>query len=86
VGLLVEGFEGCIGPSGMQLCLWQKSNRIMQHMHGNIHYMFDCWADLVVLLLQLKTSLAKSFLGQKLSMLAFKMAGKSVFEILVFPI
>ena len=37
-----------------------KSNpqKIMQHMHGTIPYMFDCWADPVVHLLLVKNSMA----------------------------
>ena len=37
---LVEGDEGWIGPSGKLLCL-RQNQKIMQHMHGNIPYLFD---------------------------------------------
>ena len=33
---------------------------MIQHMHGNIPYMFDCWADPVVHLLLLKSSMAEA--------------------------
>ena len=36
---LVEVLEGCIGPSGRLLCLWQTTKNPS---------MFDCWADPVV--------------------------------------
>ena len=26
-------------------CVYDKPPKIMQHMSGNIPYMFDCWAD-----------------------------------------
>ena len=29
-------------------CVYVKLPKIMQHMHGIIPYMFDCWADPVV--------------------------------------
>ena len=48
---LVEGDEGCISPSGKLLCLLQPQ---MQHMHCNITYLFDFWADPVENLLLLK--------------------------------
>ena len=35
-----------------------KPQQIMQHMHGNIQYFFDFWADLFVHLLLLKSSMA----------------------------
>ena len=41
---LVEGGEGCIGPSDKLLCL-RQTKKIMHHMHSIIPYTFDCWAD-----------------------------------------
>ena len=41
-------------------CVYVKPTKIMQPMHGIILYMFDCWADPVVHLLLLKSSLAGS--------------------------
>ena len=41
-------------------CVHDKPPKIMQHMHGNILYMFDCWTNLVVHLLLLKSSLILS--------------------------
>ena len=46
--------EGCIGPSGKLLCLWPS-----QLMHGNIPFMFDCWANPVVHFLILKSFTAQ---------------------------
>ena len=37
---VVEGDEGYIGPNAKLLCLWQNQKN-MQHMHGNIPYLFD---------------------------------------------
>ena len=59
--LFSERDEGCIGPSGTLLCFWQTL-KSMQHMHGNIPYMFDCQAHLVVHLLLLKSSMWEQFL------------------------
>ena len=53
---LVEGDEGCIGPSGKLLCLCQRPKN-----YGIIPYLFDIWADPFVHLLLLKSSLAKCF-------------------------
>ena len=45
---LVEGDDGCIGPNGKFLCLWQ-TKFFLQHLHGIIQYtLFDCWANPVV--------------------------------------
>ena len=55
---LVEGDEGC---SGKLLYLGQHQ-KIMQHMHGNILYMFDCWADPVVHLILLLSSMDSAYL------------------------
>ena len=52
----VEGDEGCIDPTGKLLCLYKMPN-ILQHMYGNIPYMFDCWADSVDHLILLETSM-----------------------------
>ena len=52
---LVEGDEGCISPGG-NLLVFLKNEKIMQHMHGNIQYMFVCWPNPVVHLLLLKSS------------------------------
>ena len=38
-------------------CVYDKPIKNVFHMHGNIPYMFDCWADPVVHL-QLKSSMA----------------------------
>ena len=38
-------------------CVYVNPPKIMQHMHGIIPYMFDCWADLVVHLLLLNSSM-----------------------------
>ena len=38
--------------------VFNKPPKIMQHMHGNIPYMFDYWADPVVHLLLGKSSMA----------------------------
>ena len=37
------------------------NQKIMQHMNGNIPYRFDCWADPVVHLLLLKSSMCNLF-------------------------
>ena len=54
--------EGSIGPSGKLLCLSQPlpPKKMMQHMHGIIAYMLDCWADPVVHLLLLKSTTKNS--------------------------
>ena len=44
---LVEGYEGSIGPSG-KLLRFLQTQKIMQHMHGNILYVFYFLADLFV--------------------------------------
>ena len=54
-----------IGPSGKLWCLWQTI-KIMQHMHGNIPYMLDCWANPVVHLLQLTSSMVEELRGCEL--------------------
>ena len=51
---LVDGDEGCFGPSG-SCC--DKPHKIMQLMHGIILYMFDCWTDPIVVYLILKSSM-----------------------------
>ena len=38
-----------------------KPQKIMQHMHGNIPYMFNCWAYPVVHLLLQQSSMARYF-------------------------
>ena len=54
---LVEGDEGCIGPSGKLLCLW-LTRKGMRDKYGIIPHMFDCWADH---LLMLKSSMLRPF-------------------------
>ena len=49
----LEGDEVCECPFGKLLCL--RHPKIMQDMDGNIPYMFDCWANLLLL----KTSMAE---------------------------
>ena len=39
-------------------CVNGKPLKSMQHMHGNIPLMFDCWADPIFHMLLLKNSLA----------------------------
>ena len=46
---LGEGDESCSGPSGKLLCL--RQNKKLQHMYGNIPYLFDFWADPSLLLM-----------------------------------
>ena len=55
-----KAMKACIGPSGKLLLLSQSLpqrymhtlmitiKEIMQHMHGNILYVLDNWANLVV--------------------------------------
>ena len=50
---LVEVDEG---PGGKLLCLWPTPKN-MQHIHGIFPFMFDCWADPVVHLLLVKSSM-----------------------------
>ena len=38
-------------------CVYNNTNKVIQHMHGNIPFMFDCWADSVLHLLLLKSSM-----------------------------
>ena len=53
---LVEGDEGCIGPSCKLLCC-EKSSKNIQHVNGNIPSMLDGWADPVVHHRLLKSSM-----------------------------
>ena len=55
---LLVGYEGCIGPSRKLLCLCQTP-KIVQNMHGIITYMLDCWANPVVHLILLKSSVVR---------------------------
>ena len=55
---LVVVNEGWISPSKI-CCVYVKTEKFMQHMHGMILYLFDCWADPVVHLLLLKSSMTK---------------------------
>ena len=57
----VIGDEGCIGPNGKLLWLWQIK-KIMQHMHGIISYMFDSWRIQLFISFYLKSSMAKVIL------------------------
>ena len=41
-------------------CVYVKPEKFMQHMHGKIPKLFDCWADPVPHLLLLKSSMANS--------------------------
>ena len=54
---LVVGDIGWIGPSRKLLCLCKKNQKNMQPMHDIIPCMFDCFADPVVHLLLLKSSI-----------------------------
>ena len=54
---LVVRDEGYIGQAE-SCCVYLKPQKIMQPMHGIILQMFDCWADPVVHLLLLKSSMA----------------------------
>ena len=38
-------------------CVYDRPKKIMQHMDGNIPFMFYCWADPGVHLLLLKSSM-----------------------------
>ena len=49
---IVEGDEGCIGPSGRPLCLLETPK-----MHDKIPSTFDCWADPVARLILLPLEL-----------------------------
>ena len=57
---LLEGHEGCIGPSGVSCCVYHNPEKIMQHMHGNIPYLFDFWANPFVHLILLRSYMAES--------------------------
>ena len=52
-GAIVKAFSA----KAESCCVSVNPPKIMQHMHGIIPYMFDCWADLVVHLLLLKSSM-----------------------------
>ena len=54
---LIEGVEGCIGPSGKLLCFWTNRKKNLQHMPSNISSMFECWTAPVVHFLLLKNSI-----------------------------
>ena len=46
---LVEGDEGCIGPSGC--CVYDTTaQKNLQNMYGNIPFLFDIWAVLRLLI------------------------------------
>ena len=53
-------FLSHFGPSGKLLCLW-NTKKLTQHTHSNIPHIFDHWADPVVHLLLLKSSMAKDW-------------------------
>ena len=53
---LVEGDEGCISPSG-KLSGFMTSRKHLQHLHDIIPYMFHFWANPVVHLPILKSSM-----------------------------
>ena len=57
---LVEGDEGCIGPSGKLLCFWQTEKNI-QNMHGNVPRKFDCCSSPSTKELQWMTQVAIGF-------------------------
>ena len=47
-------------------CVYDMPTKIMQHMHGNIPQMLDCWADAVVVhLLLLKSCTDWTFESSK---------------------
>ena len=48
-------------------CVHDKLNIIMQHMHGIIPHMFDCWTEPVVHLLLQKSSMLHYTLSLKYS-------------------
>ena len=52
----MEGDEGCISPNGKLLCLGQIEKSHATH-DAIIPFMFDYWADLVVHLLLIKSSM-----------------------------
>ena len=54
---LVERNEGCIGPTGELMCLWQV-HKNMQHTHVNILYIFTTYlADTIARFPLLKSSI-----------------------------
>ena len=62
-------------------CVYDKSKRIMQHMHGNIPYLFDLCADPCVHLLLLKSFMGELLLcnqcdQKKIAKIAIKVAQK----------
>ena len=61
---LVVGDEGWIGPSKKLMCVYDKSKKIMQHMHGIIPQLFDFWANPVAHLLLLKSSMVRCRIGR----------------------
>ena len=50
--------------SKQKAVVFVKPKMIMQYMHGIIPWMFDSWADLVVHILVLKSSMAHLIFGQ----------------------
>ena len=58
-------------------CVKDKTKKYMQHMYGNIQSMFYCWANPVVHLLLLKSSIGKpsTKLGSKLPLKVQKING-----------
>ena len=48
---------GSISPSVVSCCVYDKPQKFLQQMHGNIQYMFDYWADPKVDLFILKSSI-----------------------------
>ena len=58
----MEGDEGCISPNGKLLCLGQIEKSHATH-DAIIPFMFDYWADLVVHLHLLKSSMPQGILN-----------------------
>ena len=57
-------------------CVYVLPPKRMQHMQGIIPYLFDCWADPVVHLLLLKSSVLLSMLDGVGFYLALPLVGK----------
>ena len=75
---LVVGDEGWIGPSKKLMCVYDKSKKIMQHMHGIIPQLFDFWANPVAHLLLLKSSMVRCRIGR------LRSCHKIIFERITF--
>ena len=62
ISLQIHNWDKCCHLVFGKAFVYKRQNTILQHIHGNIPYMFDRWADPVVHLLLLKSSMLPTYL------------------------